>query len=184
MVEVPSAERSSTTMSSSGSYSLASTDRITVSIVAALFLAGTMTLTKRPEASGNLARSGPRRAKWVRPSSGPSQGRAGHNEAGLIVRKPGLALPGLDQGAELELERVQLPLHFGAVILAAGGRHAVLGEQRRHQGIGVSHDRDGDAAVEHPVEPEHDGQRLPRSHGHERVSQVPNQKLAEILELL
>ena len=82
------------------------------------------------------------------------------------------------------LQRVELPLHLGAVVLGAGGRHAVLGEERGDQRVGISHHRHGDALVDHPVEPEHDGHALAGAHGRENGSEVAGEELAEELQLL
>ena len=64
------------------------------------------------------------------------------------------------------------------------GGHAVLGEQRRDQRVGVAHHRHRDPLVDDAVEPEHDGHALAGAHGGEHRREVPDQQLAEELELL
>ena len=63
-------------------------------------------------------------------------------------------------------------------------RHAVLGEERGDQRVGVAHDGHRDALVDHPVEPEHDGHALAGAHGRQHRGEVADEQLAEELELL
>ena len=71
-----------------------------------------------------------------------------------------------------------------AVVFGVERRHAVLREQRGDQRVGVPHDRDGDTFVDHPVEPEHDGHALAGAHRGDDRREVPDQQLAEELQLL
>ena len=85
---------------------------------------------------------------------------------------------------QLLLDRVELPFHLRDVVLGDERRDAVLREERGDQGVGISHHRDGDALVDDPVEPEHDGHALPGAHRGQHRRQVADEQLAEELQLL
>ena len=70
------------------------------------------------------------------------------------------------------------------VVFWAGGWHAVLGEERRHQCVGVAHHCHGHALIDDPIETQHDGHALPGPHGYEDRGKIADQQLAQELQLL
>src|SRR5688572_17030257 len=111
-------------------------------MVADSLRAGMMTETSVPSASGASERLGRLLAKRNRLANGTSQRRAGRRSVVATTVSAVLLLLRLaHQGIELLLQNFQLPLDLSAVVLGAGGGHAILGEQRRDQRVGVAHDR-------------------------------------------
>src|SRR5690242_8471443 len=94
-----------------------------------------------------------------------------------------LALSRLTDARELLFQGSELALYVAPVVLTGGEGDAVLREECGHEGVGVARDRHGDALVEHPVEPKDDREALPRAHRGECGREIPDQELAEVLQL-
>ena len=85
---------------------------------------------------------------------------------------------------ESGFERVELAAELGGVVFGGGRRESVLSEQGGDECVGIADDRNGDAVIEHPIEPEHDRHALPRPHRGDDRRELPREQVAELQELL
>src|SRR3954466_4441862 len=112
---------------------------MTVAMVPASFRAGMITDRSRPELAGASIRLGLRRASRGKVRNGTSQGRAGRNSILLYLSGDDL---------KLLLQRIQLALDLGGILLCPEGGHPVLGKEGRDQRVGVANHRHGNTLVD------------------------------------
>src|SRR5215210_516230 len=156
---------------------------MTVAMLPDSFRAGMMIETRGPERRGAALKLGLREASRGRVRKGSSQGTAGNAAIGKSDT-PKWLLDLLGNGLELLFQCIELPFDFAYVLLGAAERNTILGEECGNERVGITDHGHGHSFVDYPVQPEHDGHALTRTHGHEDGCQLANEQLAEKLQLL
>ena len=89
------------------------------------------------------------------------------------------------QVGELAFEMGEVAVDFLEIMLGViGHRDAIAGEQRGDQGVGVTDNGGGDAAINQAVEPEHDGEGLSRPQGRHDGGEPKREDIPEVLQFL
>src|SRR4051812_24654864 len=115
-------------------------------MVPASFRAGMITDSRRPELAGASRRLGMRRASRGKVKKGTSQGSAGRSSILLYL---------IGDRLKLLLQRIQLAVDLGGILVRPERGHPILREKGRHERIGVANDCHRNTLVDHPVQPEH-----------------------------
>ena len=85
---------------------------------------------------------------------------------------------------ESGFERVELAAEFGGVVFGSGRRESALSEQGGDECVGIADDRNGNAGIEHPIQPEHERHALPGPHRGDDRRELARKQVAKLQELL